>query len=127
MPLIRHADAPVFKLPNAPGVTFTGLVSPKRGSQDVSTWHVRIEGGTPGAPHSVTREEVFVAIAGEALFTIAGKEHRVSTGDAIVVPPHTPFSLANPGPDPFEAVVVFPVGGQAVVEGVPPFTPPWAE
>lgn len=127
MSLISHVDAPVFKLPNAPGVTFTGLASPKRGSQDVSAWRVRIEGGTPGAPHAVTREEVFVAIAGEAVFTVAGKEHRVAAGDAIVVPPHTPFCLANPTAEAFEAVVVFPVGGQAVVEGVPPFTPPWAE
>lgn len=127
MTLIRSEDAPVFRLPHAPGVVFTGLASPKRGSRDVSTWRVRLEPGTPGTPHSVTREEVFVAIDGEAVITMLGEEHRLAAGGALVVPPGVEFSLANPSAAPFEAVVVFPVGGQAVPPGGQAFTPPWAE
>ena len=127
MPLICKEDAPIFQLPGAPGVVFTGLVSPKRGSTDVSAWRVRLEPGTPGAPHRVTCEEVFVAIAGEALVTMHGKELRLAAGGALVVPANVEFSLANASTEPFEAVVVLPVGGQAVVGERAPFTPPWAE
>jgi mannose-6-phosphate isomerase-like protein (cupin superfamily) len=127
MPLIRREDAPVFQIPGNPGVVFTGLASPKRGSTEVSTWSVRVAPGTPGATHSVTREEVFVAIAGEAVFTIGGVEHRLAAGGALVVPAHTNFSLSNPSGETFEAVCVLPVGGQAVVPGRGAFTPPWAE
>lgn len=125
--LIRSEEAPVFEIPNAPGVKFTGLASPKRGSKDTSAWRVSVAPGTPGTPHSVTREEIFVAIRGEALFTIAGKRHTLAAGGAIVVPAGTEFSLANESAVEFEAVVVFPVGGQAVMPGGATFTPPWAE
>ena len=37
----------------------------------------------------------------------------MAAGDAIVVPAHTAFSLANPFGDPFEAVVALPVGAVA--------------
>lgn len=124
---IRREEAPVFELPHAPGVVFTGLASPKRGSKEVSAWRVELAPRTPGTPHSVTREEIFVAIRGEAVVTIAGTEHRLAAGGAVVVPANTPFSLANEASEAFEAVVVFPVGGQAVMPGGGAFTPPWAE
>lgn len=127
MTIIRREDAPTFEIPNAPGVVFTGLASPKRGSKDTAAWRVRIAPGTPGTPHSVTREEIFVAIRGEALFTIAGKPHTLTAGGAVVVPANTEFSLSNASSEQFEAVVVFPVGGQAVMPGGATFTPPWAE
>lgn len=92
MPLICKEDAPIFQLPGAPGVVFTGLVSPKRGSTDVSAWRVRLEPGTPGAPHRVTREEVFVAIAGEALVTMGfAFTTRVSPLPGLNIPASTPF------------------------------------
>ena len=37
-----------------------------------------------------------------------------------MIPADTVFSLANPGHEPFEAVVVLPVGGQAAYEGRTP-------
>jgi mannose-6-phosphate isomerase-like protein (cupin superfamily) len=74
----------------------------------------------------VTREEVFVATAGSAVATLGGEVHELGPGDTLVVPSGTEFSLSNPSDEPFEALVVFPVGGKAVTaEG--PFTPPWAE
>lgn len=127
MALIRREEAPVFELPHAPGVVFTGLASPKRGSKEVSAWRVKLAANTPGTPHSVTREEIFVAIQGEAVVTIAGRAHRLASGGAVVVPAQTEFSLANESNETFEAVVVFPVGGQAVMPDGASFTPPWAE
>jgi mannose-6-phosphate isomerase-like protein (cupin superfamily) len=75
----------------------------------------------------MTREETFVVIEGSARAIVDGREHRVDTGSALVVPPHREFSLDNPFATPFRAVVVLPVGGQAVVGDSPAFTPPWAE
>jgi hypothetical protein len=37
------------------------------------------------------------------------------------------FSLANPGSEPFLAVALVPVGGQATLPGGEPFSPPWTQ
>ncbi len=123
MTIIRDADAPCFELP---GLTVRGLASPRRGARETSVWRIALAPGTPGTPHAVTREEVFVATAGTALVTLAGGTSELRAGDALVVPAGVPFSLSNPAGEPFEAIVSFPVGGQAVV-GDGTFTPPWAE
>lgn len=123
MPLVNGATAPTFDLPHA---KFTGLASPSRGSQETSVWRVVLAPGAEPVPHSLTREEIFVATAGCAVATVDGATHTVETGDALVVPAGAAFSLANPGDEPFEAVTVFPVGGQALTPGAEPFTPPWA-
>lgn len=123
--VIRKETAPIFTMP---GLTVTGLASPKRGASETCVWRIHLEGERPGLPHKVTREEVFVALAGRAVMTIDGVPHTLSAGDAIIVPPNTMFNLANPEAQPFEAIVSFPVGGKAIADAAqPPFTPPWAE
>src|SRR4051794_41261617 len=111
MPLIAAADAPTYELP---GVRFTGLAAPSRGASENSVWVIAVEPGAPGAPHSVTREEIFVATHGRAELTLGGVTRALQAGDAAVVPAHAQFNLANPHDEPFQAVVVLPVGGQAV-------------
>ena len=123
MTLIQSSSAPVFALP---GVTFTGLASPSRGSRENAVWRVLLQPQTPPRPHRVTREEIFVALSGVADATLAGVHYRLEAGSAFVVPPDTDFSLSNPGSQPFEAVVVLPVGGCAVIGDQAPFIPPWA-
>ena len=123
MHLIRSAEAPMFHLP---GLTVTGLASPRRGASETCVWRVRLAPATPGRPHAVTHEEVFVGVSGEAVVTIDGEEQTIGAGDAVIVPPNVSFSLANRSAEPFEAVVSFPVGGKAIAGGEP-FTPPWAE
>ncbi|MFF3404303.1 cupin domain-containing protein [Streptomyces sp. NPDC002659] len=123
MPIIPAAHAPQFDLP---GLNVRGLASPSRGASETSVWRLTLEAGNPGMPHSLTREEVFVAISGTATATLDGHTHLLSQGDALIVPAGTEFSLANHDEKPFEAVVAFPVGGQAVADGAS-FTPPWAE
>ena len=66
-----------------------------------------------------------MATQGRAELQLDGTMQVLEPGDAAVVPAHTPFSLANPHDEPFHAVVVLPVGGQAVT-GDGEFTPPWA-
>jgi mannose-6-phosphate isomerase-like protein (cupin superfamily) len=124
MTIVRKADAPVFRLP---GLCVTGLASPSRGAAETCTWHLALEPGTGGVPHRVTREEIFVALRGSAVALVDRKEQTLRAGDALVVPPDTEFSLANPSGEPFEAIVAFPVEGKAVSGSEGPFTPPWAE
>jgi mannose-6-phosphate isomerase-like protein (cupin superfamily) len=108
-----------------PGLRVCGLASPARGAQETCVWRISLEPGTPGFPHAVTREEVFVATAGVARVTVDGVASELRAGDALVVPGGVEFALANEGAERFEAVVAFPVGGQAVTaDGA--FTPPWA-
>lgn len=123
MPLISVADARHFELP---GVRFTGLASPSRGSTENSVWIVMLAPGTTATPHRLTREEVFVAIEGTALASVNGVDYELAAGSALVVPKDTDFALANPHTHPFRAVCVLPVGGQAIRDGVL-FTPPWAQ
>jgi mannose-6-phosphate isomerase-like protein (cupin superfamily) len=122
MPVITSSDAPTFDLP---GIRFTGLAAPSRGASENSVWMIAVEPGAPGVPHSVTREEIFVATEGVGEMEIAGVATTLRPGDAAVVPADTPFALSNPHGEPFRAVVVLPVGGQAVTADGP-FTPPWA-
>jgi quercetin dioxygenase-like cupin family protein len=109
-----------------PGARFTTLATPSRGCTETAVWTVEILPGADAVPHEVTREEIFVALAGEGLATLAGDEHRLREGDALVVPAGVEFSIAAAGPASFRALVCFPVGGQAVMAGGEPFTPPWA-
>ena len=123
MPIIKSTETPTF---TAHGLTVTGLASPSRGSCETSTWRVVMEPGCAGTTHSVDREEIFVVLAGAALATLHGVEHRLAAGDTLIVPPHTPFSLANPHDAPYEAIAIFPVGGRARLPECEPFVPPWA-
>lgn len=123
MSIIKCDHAPRFELP---GLTVQGLASPKRGATETCVWRISLAPGAPGLPHAVTREEVFVATAGAARVTLDGATTELVAGDALVVPKGVQFTLANPSDAPFEAVVSFPVGGQAVT-GDGTFTPPWAE
>ena len=121
-PLIPAANAPTFTLP---GIEFTGLAAPSRGATESAVWIVRIEAGTAGVPHQLTREEVFVVLEGRARATVNGADYDLAAGDGFIVPPFTNFALANPYAESFRAVAVLPVGGGGVVDG-DTFVPPWA-
>jgi quercetin dioxygenase-like cupin family protein len=123
MPIISAADAPVFTPDEL--TTITGLAAPSRGATETSVWRVHLEPGAGTPPHTLTREEVFVALAGTATVTLADGTHEVGAGDALAVPADVEFWLANAGTEPFEAICAMPVGGRARV-GDEEFPPPWS-
>ena len=106
---------------------FTSLATPSRGSQETAVWRVEIAPGTPATPHSLTREEVFVVLDGEATVEIDGVRQSARPGDAIVVPAKVELALANEGDQPLRLLCCLPVGGQGRIADGDPFTPPWAQ
>ncbi len=109
------------------GARFTSLATPSRGSAETAVWQVEIDPGTPATPHSLTREEVFVVLAGTASVRLDGVAASAGPGDAIVVPAAVAFELANEGGTPLRLLCCLPVGGQARLDDGTTFTPPWAE
>jgi len=77
-------------------------------------------------PLSLTREEVFVVLAGTAEVVLDGQSSTAEAGDAIVVPAKVEFALSNAGIEPLRLICCLPVGGQAIADGAR-FTPPWAQ
>ena len=124
MPVI---PAPASATHDLDGARFTSLATPSRGSRDTAVWQVEIEPGTPAVPHSLTREEVFVVLDGEAAVEIGGEAGTAGPRDAIVVPAEVEFRLSNAGSTPLRLLCCLPVGGQARTEDGGTFTPPWAE
>lgn len=106
---------------------FWQLAAPSTGSSEASVWRVEISSDADAVTHELTREEILVIIEGTARATIDGVVEEVTAGGAIVVPPHTPFSLTAVGDKPLIPVAHLPVGGQAKVGSGEPFTPPWAQ
>jgi mannose-6-phosphate isomerase-like protein (cupin superfamily) len=123
MTVISSSAAPTFE---QGGTVVIGLASPSRGSREVSAWRLRLAPGSASPEHVLTHEEVFVALSGRAVATLAGVRHEVGPGDALVVAPGLPVVLANEGDEPFEAVAAMRCGGLAQV-GDERFAPPWAE
>ena len=122
MPKIDNANAPRFDIP---GVTFTTIAAPSRGSSENVVWRARVAPGD-GRQHQVTREEIVVALSGNGRVRIGGETFELSPGDAFAIPPFTDFQLGAGGGEAFEALVVFPAGGRAIVAGEPAFQPPWS-
>ena len=121
--IISSATAPTFE---QGGVTAVGYASPSRGARDLSLWRLSLVAGEASPPHSLSREEVFLALDGSAVATIAGAEHRLSSGDCLVVPAGEPFVLVA-GDAGLEAVCAMAAGGEAtLLPDGPTITPPWA-
>jgi quercetin dioxygenase-like cupin family protein len=122
MPIIKSSSAPRFDLE---GLSVTGLAAPSRGASETCVWKLSLAPSTPGTPHSVDREEIFVVLAGRATATLGGETIELAPGDALIVPARQTFALANPHAERFEAIAVLPVGGLAAMPAGAPFAPPW--
>lgn len=123
MPIIKSSDAPVFEIP---GLTVTGFAAPSRGALETSTWRLVLAPGSPGAVHSVDREEIFVVLDGTVHARLGDQSVDLTAGDTLIVPANTLFSLANTGTQPCTAIAMLPVGGRAAMPDGAPFVPPWA-
>lgn len=123
MPLASLADARADRLP---GIVGRPLAVPSRGSTQLAVWALEIQPGPAGQPHSVDREEVFVLQHGQAVGTIADERHQLSPGDALIVPPDTPFSITVTGDQPAWFTVCTTAGIRATMNGAT-IDPPWAQ
>jgi quercetin dioxygenase-like cupin family protein len=122
MPVIDHSAQRHHQLH---GARFQTLASPSVGSEETSVWRLRLEPGTPGVPHRVTREEIFVVVEGSATASLDGSPQPLTAGSTLILPAGVELSLET-GADSLEAIVCLPVGGQGVIGDGEPFTPPWA-
>jgi mannose-6-phosphate isomerase-like protein (cupin superfamily) len=121
--IISSQDAPVFR---QAGVTAVGYASPSRGASDLSLWRLSLAPGEASPPHSLSREEVFLALGGEAVATIDGAEHSFGAGDCLVVAAGKPFVLSA-GDAGLDAVCAMAAGGKAtLLPDGPTISPPWA-
>lgn len=109
------------------GIAFDALAAPSTGSQENSAWIISVAPGAEGMAHSVTREEIFVALEGSATILSGGEVHELHAGAAMIVPANASFALSNRAHDTFRAVAVLPVGGQAVLPDGTALSPPWAQ
>jgi quercetin dioxygenase-like cupin family protein len=123
MPVIPAPPEPTHDLG---GTRFTTLAAPSRGSSETSMWRVSIDPGVEPTPHAVTREEIFLVLAGVADVEIDGERWSAKPGDVIAIPAGVRFALSNALDHPLELLCCLPVGGQAVT-GAGTFTPPWAQ
>ena len=123
MPKIDNSQPQSFDIP---GVRFTPVASPSRGSSETAIWRCVVQPGSNGRPHHVTREEIIVAVQGEGTVSVGTDAHLLRPGDAFAIPAFTDFKVDCTGDVPFEAMVVLPAGGRAVVAGQPSFQPPWS-
>jgi mannose-6-phosphate isomerase-like protein (cupin superfamily) len=105
---------------------FTSLATPSRGSSDTAVWVVELDPGVAAPPHSLTREEIFVVLAGRAAVGDDASAEVAEVGDAIVVPAGQRFALRNLGDEPLRMLCCLPAGGQARLADGALLTPPWS-
>ncbi|HEU5472193.1 MAG TPA: cupin domain-containing protein [Actinophytocola sp.] len=123
MTVIRYADAPRFQLP---GVEFTALAAPSRGSAGLCTWRLSVEPGrTEPPPHTLDQDEVFMVLSGTVRVTPDGDE--AGPGDAVVVPAGAPIALVNTGDGPAELYVAIRAGFVGTGADGSKIRPPWAQ
>ncbi|WP_216893780.1 cupin domain-containing protein [Nocardia alni] len=122
MSVIRAAEAQVHHVHNA---RFTSYIRPDTGSSELCVWQLEVEPGSEGAGHRVLREEAFVLLDGEVLFTLDGQAHRLEVGDAVLAPAKSTIRLDNPGSRPARLLVSVPVGFSAEMADGTTMTPPW--
>jgi mannose-6-phosphate isomerase-like protein (cupin superfamily) len=121
--IITSEQAPTFRLD---GVTAVGYASPSRGAHDLSLWRLSLVPGETSPAHTLSREEVFLALNGSAVATIDGTAHAFAAGDCVVVRAGAPFTLVA-GDEGLDAVCAMAAGGQAtILPDGPTVTPPWA-
>lgn len=121
--MIRAAHAPRFHLP---GLDFTGLAAPSRGSADICTWRLTVRPDRdPGKPHTLDADEIFMVVSGSIQVTPGGET--LGPGDAVVVPAGQPILLVNTGEEPADVFVATRAGFTATTADGATMNPPWAQ
>ena len=120
--IVRADQAPRFELP---GVEFTALAAPSRGSAHLCTWRIVVAPGLQGQGHRLDRDEVFHVLSGAVRVTEGGETLRA--GDAVTVPAGELIAVSNETDEPAEMYVAISAGFTATMDdGTVIGTPPWA-
>lgn len=110
-----------------PAGTIAALAGPSQGSQELSSWRVRLPAGSEGPVHAIDREQVWIPVSGALTVTVDGSTSLVSVGEAAILPAGVVRQISA-ADGPAEALVCMGVGGQATVPGSDVRHPlPWAE
>lgn len=123
MSIIRLSEAPRFELP---GLEFTAMAAPSRGSAGLCTWRLAVAAGLVSpVPHTIDQDEVFMVTSGAVRLSPDGET--VHAGDTAIVPAGTEIQLSNAGDTPAEVIVAIRAGFTAKgADGASIGTPPWA-
>jgi quercetin dioxygenase-like cupin family protein len=95
---------PFFNSATGEWITYTAVAADSNGQLVRFSWR-SMPGGVITEHVHPRQEERFTILAGEAHFTVNGKEHVAGAGETIVVPAGVPHSEGNPGPDEIVGVV----------------------
>jgi quercetin dioxygenase-like cupin family protein len=95
---------PFFNPATGEWITYTAIAEDNQGQLVRFTWR-SVPGGVITEHIHPHQEERFTIVAGEAHFTLNGRERIARAGETIVVPAGVPHSEGNPGPDEIEGIV----------------------
>jgi len=123
MPYIRSAEALVHEVH---GVRFVSYAVPAAGSKELCAWRGEVPAGTPGVPHTVSREEVLYLLSGTLRFSVDGEVADLVAGDAAVVPAGSQLRLDNVSAEPAAIWTATGVGLTATLPDGSTLTPAWA-
>lgn len=109
------------------GARFCSYASPSTGTRELCAWRAEVAPGTSGARHTVSHEEIFLALTGAPTITLDGNSRSLSPGDVVIVPAGTTLSLDNPSTTAAHLWVTTSVGLTATIDNGTTITPPWAQ
>jgi mannose-6-phosphate isomerase-like protein (cupin superfamily) len=95
---------PFFNPATGEWIEYTAIAEDSDGQLVRFNWRSVPGGVIPEHIHP-RQDEQFTILAGEAHFTVAGKDHVAGAGQTIVVPAGVPHSVANPGPAQIDGIV----------------------
>jgi quercetin dioxygenase-like cupin family protein len=123
MPIVRDRDAVPHRLH---GSTFHSYAAPATGSRELCAWRLEVPPGTVGAPHRVSREEVFLILGGRLTVTLDGVTGDLTPGDVLLVPAGAELRADNLSDGVVTAWVTTSVGLRATMADGSAVSPPWA-
>ncbi len=88
---------PFFNPATGEWITYTAVAADNHGQLVRFSWR-SVPGGVITEHIHPGQEERFTILAGEAHFTLNGKEHVAGAGETVIVPAGVPHSEGNPGP-----------------------------
>jgi quercetin dioxygenase-like cupin family protein len=123
MPFITATDAVVHEIH---GVRFVSFAASALGSEELCAWRGEVPAGVTGAPHTITREEVFLMLSGSLELTIDGETCSLAPGDVAVARAGSSLGLFNPTEEPATMWVTTSMGLEATLADGSRIAPPWA-